>query len=152
MKDGDSGRRIMVVRCYAALGDLDHLVEVLGDDRHPEVCSTAIQTMQNWIAVGRDNEYKLFDQLKVHFKLNESEKMMELLHGFANPDLLVDYLNNSNLVIRQMAHMNLLSILPKDILPKGLSISYNPMMEPAQRVEAQRAWRDLLRPEAKPPE
>ena len=140
----------MVVRCYAALGDLDHLVAALGDDRHPEVCMTAIQAMQNWIAVGRDNEYKLFDQLNTHFKLNESEKIMELLHGFANPDLLVDYLNSSNLVIRQMAHMNLLSIFPK-----GLSISYDPRMEPARRVEAQRTWRDLLHKDvnnAPPPE
>ncbi len=151
MKDGNIARRVMVVRCYAAVGDLARLVEFLDDSRKPEVRVTAIRAMQNWITLSRDNEYKLFEQLKTRFSKpgdpdKTAEKVMELLHGFGNPDLLVDYLNNPSLVIRQIAHMNLIGILPK-----GLNIPYDPSMEPAQRVGAQQAWRDLLRKEANGP-
>lgn len=153
VKSADVSRRILGVRCYAALGSLADLVDALTDERSDDTRQTAIRSLQNWISVGRDNEYKLFDQLKTRFTPGESEKIMELLHGFTPPEVLVDNLNNSSLTIREMSFLNLIS-MAGHLLPQGQGPpQYSPTMPPDLRMAAQQAWRELLRrrPNTPPP-
>ena len=151
----EPGRRIMAIRCYAAMGSLADLVDALSDERYGDRRQTAIRSLQNWIAVGRDNEYRLFDQLNAHFKATMnaekaekvSEKVMELLHGFTPPDVLVDNLNNSVLTIREMSFLNLMPLAP----PGHPLPPFDPTMPAEQRMAVQQAWREMLRRAPTPP-
>lgn len=147
-KSAEPARRIMVMRAYVALNDVGSVIDGLADEARPEVRQAAIRGLQHWMASGRDNEYKVYDQLKTRYTIGESEKIMELFHGYAKPepvqlDILVDYLNNSCLPIRELAFLNLFALVPA-----GRQIAYDPTAEPARRVVAQKAWREALR---KPP-
>ena len=138
-RSADVGRRILALRCYAAIGAAGVLTERLHDERDPVVWHECIVSLKHWMGVSRDNEYKVQEQLRKRYSGVEADKIMELLHVFPSPDTLVEYLDNPLLIIRQLAHMDLC-----EVVPKGKAIPYDPQGEPAPRMAAQRAWTKLL--------
>lgn len=101
----DEGLRIFGVRCRGALNDYAGLVDLL-ISKNREVRISAMETLEYWLAQGRDHDYLLFPELKNRFP-REAEKMMELLHGLNQRELLMDYLQNPSAIIREMAALRL---------------------------------------------
>jgi hypothetical protein len=141
LKQKDPSRRDLVIRSYVALGMLDDTIDILFDDLMPDAFFTAIPSLQNWMTSGRDHEYLLYGALKGHkdrFKAAEADKVMELLRGaVADLDLLIEYLDNDNLVIRQIAFMSLRGV------PNAPQ--YFPTMPQDVRMKAQEAYRKLFK-------
>jgi hypothetical protein len=135
----DVGRRIVAVRCLAALGSLRPLLDRLTEERDKAAWQETVKSIRHYITVSRDNEYTLFDALKKRHSAGESMRIMELLDGLANVDALVDFLDNPHVTIRQLAHLNLC-----EVEPAGKDIPYDARMEENQRVAAQQAWMKLL--------
>ena len=95
----------MAIRCYAALGTMPRLVECILEPGDPRCWLAAVAGAKHWMAVSRDNEYQLFDALCQRFTDVEATKIMELFHGLAKPDALVEFLDNPCLTIRQLSHI-----------------------------------------------
>lgn len=138
-KSKDPAQRIMAGRCYAALGYVPELLESMIEESDAHGWLAGVASVKHWMAMSRDNEYKVYDALQKTFKKGESFKIMELLHGLAKPDALVEFLDNEKLTIRQLAHLNLC-----EVLPKGKEIRYDPTMPAQQRQAAQKEWLKLL--------
>ncbi len=143
LQSDNSFRRILAVRCLGAISDLPGLVDALSDEKNQEVRKTGVQTLSLWIAASRDHDYQVLTALRRLYKQSESEKIVELLHGLTDTELLVDYLVSSNLVLRELAIANLVMLRPD-----GRTIGYSPVADPAARAKAYDAWRELLK---KPP-
>lgn len=147
------------VRRYAvlsmeALDDIAGLVEALNQEKLGDLRLSAHEALRNWISLSRDNDYKLYDLLKTRYKAKEAGDIMELLHYFSAEQLkrperyevLIDNLDNSNLVIRELSHWHLVSLVPQ-----GRKIRYSAAMDSIQRQQAQAEWRLLIPPGQLPP-
>src|SRR5262245_49190721 len=83
----DPALRKLAVRSYAALDELPKLVEALGDKRQ-DVRLAAIETLRQWCASSRDNDYKLLDALKgASYSQVEASNIVALLHSFSSAAL-----------------------------------------------------------------
>jgi hypothetical protein len=148
LKSMDPSERILVVRCFAAIDDLDALLDyALTDDKHHEVRQNAIGTLRYWIGCSRDNDYKLYEALKTRYKAAEPESILGLLHGFSPKALtkretyetLIDYLIHPNLVIRELSYLYLVQLVPA-----GRKIAYTPVADSRERQHGQKEWLKLL--------
>ena len=140
MDQKDIFRRIMVVRAYAALGNLDELADILKNENQAECYFYAIEGLRNQMRSARDAEYAVYDLFKTRYSAKESEKIMELLRfHIPTPDLLVDYLDNDNVIIRQVA-FNVLQGFPG-----AGTIHYDALMPAEKRMAAQFQFRKLLK-------
>jgi hypothetical protein len=101
----DESLKVLSVRCRGALDDYPELVDLL-THKNQQVRISAMDTLERWIVLGRNNDYLLWPELKSKFP-REAEKIMELLHGFADREVLMDYLQNPSPVIREMAGLRL---------------------------------------------
>jgi hypothetical protein len=153
-KSTDPSERTLVVRCFAAIDDLDSLLDALSEEKHHEVRQTAIGSLRYWIGCQRDNDYRLYDTLKSRYKAAEAENIMVLLHGFSAPELgkretyetLIDYLTNPNLAIRELSFLYLF-----ELVPAGRKIAYTPVADSRERERGQREWLKLLESGQIPP-
>src|SRR5262249_21792794 len=83
----------------------------------------------------------------------QAETVLQLLHGYTEQDAadralratLVDYLNHERLPIRELAHWQLMQIMPE-----GQRIPYDAAAEPGRREGAQEQWRGLAAAAARP--
>ena len=102
LKSPDPAVRRLSVFSLAALDDVSTVMEQLDQEASPELRGGAVEALRNWIAAGRDHDYKLFDMLKSKYRTAEAESILTLLHDFSpkelmNPDtydLLINYLNH----------------------------------------------------------
>ncbi len=144
----DPMARHHAVRCLAALDDLSTVLEALDQPKVADVRLAGSGVLRNWIARTRDNDYVLFELLKEKYKHKEAEIIMELLHGFSDEEikrperyeLLIDYLVNPNLVIRELGAWHLYSLVPA-----GRTIPYS-ATDSVVRAAAEREWRRLIPP------
>jgi len=147
LKSQDPVERMLVVRSFGAIDNLEGILNALDDETHDELRATAVGIMRQWICDGRDNDYKMYKALKDRYRPAEAENVMLLLHGFSPQELtkresyetLIDYLTHPNLAIRQVASMDLYSLVPA-----GQKILYSPVADSRDRERAQREWIKLL--------
>ncbi len=150
----DPSMRRLVVRSLAAVNDLAGLLEALDQSKLPDLRTFAHDALRDWIATSRDNDYKLFELLKQKYKNKEAEIIMEMLHGFSEAEirrperyeLLIDYLVNPNLVIRELGAWHLYKLVPA-----GKNIPYSAAADSQTRARAEAAWRSLIPPGQLPP-
>lgn len=150
----DPSTRRLVVRSLAAISDVPNLLEVLDQPKYQDLRLTAMEALRNWTAGARDNDYKLFAALKEKYKGKEAEIIMDLMHKFSDAELrrpglyelLIDYLVNTNLVIRELAYWHLCTIVPQ-----GRNIPYSAAADAPTRERAEAAWRALIPPGQLPP-
>jgi hypothetical protein len=139
--------RRLVVRSLAALNDLPSLLEALDQSKYPDMRAAAVESLRYWVALARDNDYKLFDLLKEKYKSKQAEIIMEMMHNFSGAELrrperyelLIDYLVNSNLVIRELGAWHLYRLVPA-----GQGIPYAADADSRLRDSAAAAWRGLI--------
>jgi serine/threonine protein kinase len=153
LHSGEPLGRVMAVRCFGALDDLDTLLDGL-TDYSPEVRETSIADLRHWIGLHLQNDLLLHDVLrKKRHNKGEARTVVDLLHTFSAWDLaqpetyatLIEYLRQSNKVIRVLAYWHLVRLVPE-----GRAIPYDPVGNP-ERVEdpaaierAYRAWKELV--------
>jgi hypothetical protein len=143
----DLSTRRLVVRSLAAVSDLPGLLEALDQSKVPDLRLAAIDALRNWIATSRDNDYKLFNLLKEKYKNKEAEIIMEMMHSYSfdeirrpeRYELLIDYLVNPNLVIRELGHWHL-----NVLVPQGRNIPYSASADSQVRERAEAMWRQLI--------
>jgi cytoskeletal protein RodZ len=146
-------RRLSVLS-LAAMDELPSLLDLLEQDKQPDVRLTTIESLRYWIATSRNAEYKLYDLLKAKYKMSEAETIMQLLHSFSEratqqPDtyeLLIDYLVHPVLPIRELAAWHLYQMAPA-----GRNIPYSASADSVIRQRAHTAWRALVPPGQLPP-
>ena len=154
LKAPEFAARRLACCCLGALDELSPLLEALEQEPAPDLRFTATEVLRNWIAAGRDHDYKLYDLLKTKYRAFEAETVMTLLHGFGekdvlNPDtyeLLIGYLNHPQMPIRELAYGHLVRLAPA-----GQKIRYSASADAATRQQAQAAWRVLIPPNQLPP-
>lgn len=143
------------IRCYAATDDMSQIVEQFGQEKTPIfIRGLCIDTIQKWLALGREQDYSLLSVLRDSYKKTESVKIMELFHLISKEDArkpekyqhLIEGLNNDLLPIRIMSHWHLSVLVPPQ-LPQGTKIPfYDPDMQAPARRAAQLAWTALIPP------
>jgi hypothetical protein len=138
------------IRCRAAIDDIATLYDEFAQEPTPIfIRGLCLQTLQQWIALQRDNDYELLDVVRKYDKKNKFVpiKIMELFHSISDEDarkpatyqLLIEGLTNDLLPIRTLCHWHLLHLRPA-----GVEIAYDPAMSRERRVRAAREWTDLI--------
>jgi hypothetical protein len=134
------------MRSLGAIDDLADLIDQLNRDK-PEARTAAAETLAAWIAAARDNDYVLYDHFKQRYKANDAETMLSLLHGFSDAmaarpetyELLINYLMNSEMPIRELASWNLNRLVP------GAKTSYD-AADTTKRELGYRQWLKIIPP------
>ncbi len=147
LKVPDPAMRRVAVRSLAAVGDISSLLDALDQPNNDDLRLQSHLALRDWIAAARDNDYKLFDLLKEKYKNKEAEIIMDLLHPFSPSqlsrpglyELLIDYLVNSNLVIRELGQWHLYRYVPA-----GKTIPYSAAADSLVRERAEAQWRALI--------
>src|SRR5207248_7942297 len=145
----EPAQRRLTVRCFGALDMVPQLVDALSDKQHLEVRQAAIETLMHWLASGRDNDYKLHDELKERCSPVECENIIAMLHGpLAGPksepqtfEGLIDQLLSPRLAIRELAAWQLYAAFPRAYGDIHFDATAPP--EIRQRIQAQ--WRTYIR-------
>ncbi len=135
------------MRSLAAIDDLPSVLEALDQSKHDDVRQAAIEALRNWVAQSRDNDYKLFKLLKEKYNYKQAEIIMEMMHQFSEAErrrperyeLLIDYLVNPNLVIRELGAWHLYQLVPA-----GRGIPYSAVADAAARERSEAQWRALI--------
>jgi hypothetical protein len=160
LKENDGSLRVLAVRCLVAVGDLPRLLDALDDEKFVDVRVYAIEGLKQWLGLAAAHDRLLLQMLvnQKQYTQRQAETVLQLLHGYTEQDAadpalratLVDYLNHDRLPIRQLAHWQLVQLVPE-----GQRIRYDAAADPAQREAGQEQWRRLARegkPGNKPPE
>lgn len=159
----DSAKARMAVRCFAAVDDVGSLLESLVQEdaadprKFLDVRLAAMQSLQNWISYYRNGEYRLYDLLKKKYRPGEADIIMELLHGtyytaeaMGRPEtyeVLIHYLTNEVLPIRELAALHLYRLVPA-----GREIPYSAVGPAQVRQTAQDRWTKLIPAGKLPPQ
>jgi hypothetical protein len=163
LKSEDGTEAILALRCYAALDDIDPLIGALGTDnaKRGGLRSKAVEVLRRWIGQDRDNDQRLYKAVLARgFSKLEAEDFMTLLHGFSARDaleprtfeVLINYLDSPKIALRQLAETNLYYDVQRFFpAPIGAKIPYSPLMPLAERRQAQREWRNLMKEGRLPP-
>jgi hypothetical protein len=152
LKSNDRLARRTAVRCLGAMDDLAGLLDMINQENIDQRV-TAVETLIQWVALSRDNDYKLAELARQRLKANEADVFMTLLHGFSEQavgrpetyELLIGYLKHNQIAIRELAAWNLYHMVPA-----AQGIAYD-AMDPAKREKAYRQWLQLIPPGKLPP-
>lgn len=126
----------------------------LEDGKTKEIRAAAANALRYWIDRGSKQDIGLYDALVVNkVKPGQAEIVLELLHGIgpdakARPETystLIAYLGSDLQAIRELAHRNLVFLVPA-----GREIPFDAAGTAEQRRGAQTAWHKLV-PEGKVP-
>jgi uncharacterized protein (TIGR03000 family) len=141
-------RRVGVI-AGGALDELPRLATFFQQAKHADLLDTAILVLRHWIGRGPGQDQKLYRALveKRGFTKLQAESMMQMLHGFNEEELaqpetyevLIDYLTDSRLAIRALAHWQLVRLVPA-----GRDIAYDPTEGKEALKKAQEEWQKLV--------
>ncbi len=150
LRSPDPAARQLAVRGLSALDDLAGIIDEFNSESNaPDVRQACIQVLRNWIALDRDNDYKLNDLLREKYtiKSNVATRIMELLH-FLPPDrltlpktyeTLIEDLDSNSLMLRELSAWHLYALVNA-----GRNIAYSAVGPPAARAATVRAWQQLV--------
>lgn len=141
--------RLVGVTMMGAVDDLPRLVDALADAKHDDVREHAIVVLRNWMGREPGQVKKVYSALvkKKNYSRVHALTIMQLLFGFNDKQkgdpriyqMLIHYLNNSRLPIRELAHWHLVRLAPK-----GKDIAYNAAAPENERQKAVQQWRRLI--------
>jgi hypothetical protein len=140
------------IRCEAAVDSISDVYDEFARTDTPIfIRGLCMQTLQQWIAWNRDQDYELLKAVKKYHnnKTTVSIKIMELFHGVSTDDArkpttyqhLIENLNNDVLPIRTLSHWHLIKLAPA-----GGEIPYDPAASAERRQMAIRQWIALIPP------
>ncbi len=152
MKAPDAVARRTAVRCFGAMDDLAGLLDAFNQDKVDQRLA-AIECLTQWIAVSRDNDYKLSEAIRQRMKANEADTFMTLLHGYSAEkasrpetyEYLIERLGHVQLPIRELAAWNLYRLAPA-----GQAIPWD-ATDATKRDRAYQQWLKLIPPGKLPP-
>jgi len=150
---GDATTRKLAVHGLAAINDLPHLLDALGDAKHADVRQTASDALRHWIGRGPQQDQELYKFLVNRAKYSEgqAEIVLQLLHDFADDDWfrpetyesLIGYLRSSKFPVRELAMLQLYYTAPS-VPYKAKKIPYDPAGSAEERDRAYKAWKKLI--------
>jgi hypothetical protein len=138
------------VRCLRGIDKVDLLFAIFANDATPSfIRGECMNCLQQWLALGRDNDYQLLAVVREKYPMRASTKIMELFHLISVEDarnpgtyqVLIEGLNNDLLPIRFLSASHLYPLAPI-----GMNISYDAAMPRPDREAAVRAWLKLVPP------
>lgn len=146
----------LTIRSMGALGqpiDISSILEVLDPPANDDARRTARETLLDWLAADRDNDYVLYGLLEDKYRKVQSERIMGLMHGLSKKDLsdptkyeeLIELLDNSNAIVREMAAFRLYQAVPM-----GRGIPYSAWDTADLRRAAMDQWRFIIPPGSLP--
>jgi hypothetical protein len=148
--------RELAVTGFGAIDDLAHLLDALGDPKHPDVRALAVDTLRHWVgrAPGQDSQLAKYLRSK-DYSPAHTTIVLQLLHSYGadeidDPltyDLLISYLRHEKLPIRELAAWHLYRLAPA-----GQNIAYDPAGPAEERDKAFKAWKTLIPNGQLPPE
>jgi hypothetical protein len=152
LKSKDRLARRIAVRCLGATDDLAGLLDMLNQE-NIEQRVVAVETLIQWAALSRDNDYKLVEFARQRMKANEADLFMTLLHGFSEQaatrpetyEYLIEYLKHNQIAIRELAAWNLYRMVPA-----AQNILYD-SNDATKRDRAYQQWLKLIPPGKLPP-
>ncbi|MDA1014766.1 MAG: hypothetical protein O3A00_09985 [Planctomycetota bacterium] len=134
----------MAVKCLALTENIPALVQALASE-HEESRAAAIQGLSSWLPRNEQHSQQLTAAMQLRYRREEAEIIHRLLWGFSTNDLqkqvmstqLVDWLENSEVAIRELAfyHINQLT---------GRDMGYRPLSPAVQRSPSVGRWRDHI--------
>jgi hypothetical protein len=144
------------VRCYAAIDDVEFLFREFAANPTPLLIrGLYMQTLEHWLAQGRDNDYVLLDVVQKNYRSKTtSHNIMRLFHLVSERDAgkpetyehLIEGLNNDLMPIRVLSHSHLIGLVPE-----GRKIFFDPAAPAEIRQKAVREWTMLIPPGRLPP-
>jgi hypothetical protein len=151
---GSPGRRVLGVRCLAAIDAIEDLLDALAseDGIRPDVRQEALTMLKNWLNRGGEQGAKLFDRktgrgllVDRDYTKNEAQTIVDLLYGFSREErtqketyeVLIQYLKSKKLLIRSLAIWHLSFLVPA-------RIDYDPAGTVEQRERGYDEYRKLL--------
>jgi hypothetical protein len=148
--------RLVGVTAAGAVDDLGRVLKALANPKHADLRDHSVLVLRHWM--GRQpGQVKvllkaLMDENK--YTLAQARTIIQLLFGFNtedrfNPstyDLLINYLNHSQVAVRELAHWHLVRLVPE-----GEPIPFNAAAAEGDRQKSIAAWRQLI-PEGKLPQ
>ena len=148
LQSKEAAARVLAVHALGATDDLSGLLDALENKSHPEVRLAALDDLRHWIGRSGEHPSLLYQTLlKRKYTAGQAKTFIQLLHSFtdrqlARPEtyeLLIDYLKNDRLGIRELAYWHLLRLVPE-----GRSIRYDPAGDTAQINRAYAEWKKLV--------
>ncbi|MGF1579170.1 MAG: hypothetical protein ACFCD0_07385 [Gemmataceae bacterium] len=146
--------QLVGVTALGAIDDLPKLLQAFRTQKNGLVRKHAILVLRNWMGRKPGQVKKLYDALlKEKYSQAHAKTILQLLFGFsfddredpATYDILINYLDHSQLPVRELAHWHLVRLAPL-----GAVIPYDAAGSKESRVKAYRRWRKLI-PEGKIP-
>ena len=142
-------RRVALVN-IGATDDLTSLVKAISGAKTPEVWDFAIRVARHWLGRCAGQDQKFYAALispQHGYSPAQARIIMRLLFGFSGEDLkrpetyevLIDYLNHDQSIIRNLAAWHLVRTVPE-----GKSIVYKPGSTQEECVATARAWKKLI--------
>jgi hypothetical protein len=141
-------RRELAVYCLGAVDDVSGVLNGLENEDHADVRQAAIKELRHWASRGEAYPVQLYQALlKRKFSRGQAAIAMELLFGFspaqlAQPEtyaLLIEYLKHRRVAIRELAHRQLVLLVPD-----GRSIPYDAAGNAKQLDKAYAAWKQRI--------
>lgn len=137
----------LAVRCYAAMDNLESLLDTFQETSPLDVRLACVESLRHWVALERDNDYRLLDALKTKYKAVAAQRIVELLHyvppaQLNNPatyERLIDDLDNPLYPIRELSAWHLYQLVRS-----GQKIRYGADAPKGIRQDAQLQWRRLI--------
>lgn len=127
---------VLAVHTLGSLDRLPPVVTALDDPKSADTRRAAAETLTHWLGHSPQQKDSLRKVLLDRgYKADDAETLLGLLRRLDQGDAatvnrLLDLLTHNRLAIRQMAHQNLVSLLPSEKLP-----AYDPAAPP-EKVEA----------------
>ncbi len=140
--------RILALRCYAAVDNLNSLLDALSDEQHDDLRDFAIPVLRGWSGLRAEHDLRLY-KLLVSKDVSEphAEIILQLLHGFAREQLdnphtyetLIEYLRHGRLAVRELAFWHL-----RLLVPDWKKAGYHPAGTNEERERGYEQWKKLV--------
>ncbi len=154
LKSDEKVDRLVGVTALGAVDDLPRLLKAFKNQKSEVVRRHAILVLRNWMGRKPGQVKKLYNALlDQNYSKTHAKTILQLLFGFSFDDrddsgtytVLINYLNHSQLPVRELAHWHLVRLAPL-----GAAIPYDAAGPKEARLKAYRRWRKLI-PEGRVP-
>ena len=107
---------LCLARCLRGIDRVDNLFAAFAEETAPSfIRLECVRCLQQWIALGRDNDYQLLEVVRKDYPKQASMKIVELFHLISQEDarnpgtyqVLIEDLNNDLLPIRFLSYWHL---------------------------------------------
>jgi hypothetical protein len=149
LASADKGERLAGVLAASAIDEPALILQGLTSSKYSDLRNASVMVLRHWVSQGDDYPARLAKVLESQ-QINKAstDTFLRLLTGFSSQEasrletyeLLVSYLDHSELSIRHLAGWHLYKLMPE-----GATIKYDPTAGNLERRQAQTAWLEFLR-------